>query len=94
MCSKRAGDLAGPNPTGRSKRGTKYYVAVTGDGIPVACTATAANVNDTLVFERLFLAAFAVMDPAANGFAVSATSSFGEIVTVFAGRGVGCRRQS
>ena len=29
--------------------------------MPVACLATAANVNDTLVFERLFLAAFAVM---------------------------------
>jgi transposase len=29
--------------------------------VPVACVATAANVNDTLVFERLFLAAFAVM---------------------------------
>ena len=29
--------------------------------MPVACLATAANVNDTLAFERLFLAAFAVM---------------------------------
>ncbi len=29
--------------------------------MPVACAATAANVNDTLAFERLFLAAFAVM---------------------------------
>jgi transposase len=29
--------------------------------VPVACAVTAANVNDTLVFERLFLAAFAVM---------------------------------
>lgn len=29
--------------------------------MPVACAATAANVNDTLVFERLFLTAFAVM---------------------------------
>jgi transposase len=29
--------------------------------VPVACAATAANVHDTLVFERLFLAAFAVM---------------------------------
>src|ERR671912_509839 len=59
--AKRAGDLTGPNPTDRGKRGTKYHVAVTGDGIPVACVATAANVNDTLVFEWLFLAAFAVM---------------------------------
>ena len=59
--AKRAGDLTGPNPTDRGKRGTKYHVAVTGDGVPVACLATAANVNDTLAFERLFLAAFAVI---------------------------------
>jgi hypothetical protein len=36
-------------------------IAVDGAGMPVACVATAANVNDTLVFERLFLAATAVM---------------------------------
>src|SRR5215218_8015589 len=59
--AKRGGDLTGPNPTDRAKRGTKYHVAVDGNGVPVACVATAANVNDTLVFERLFLAAFAVM---------------------------------
>jgi transposase len=54
--AKRGGDLTGPNPTDRGKRGTKYHIA--GDGVPVACAATAANVNDTLVFERLFLTAF------------------------------------
>jgi transposase len=59
--AKRGGDLTGPNPTDRAKRGTKYHVAVDADGVPVACTATAANVNDTLVFERLFLTAFAVV---------------------------------
>jgi hypothetical protein len=59
--AKRGGDLTGPNPTDRGKRGTKYHIATTGDGVPVACTATAANVNDTVVFERLFLAAFAVL---------------------------------
>jgi len=59
--AKRGGDLTGPNPTDRGKRGTKYHVAVTGDGVPVACLASAANVNDTLAFERLFLAAFAVV---------------------------------
>jgi transposase len=59
--AKRAGELTGPNPTDRAKRGTKYHIAVTGDGVPVACLATAANVNDTVAFERLFLAAFAVM---------------------------------
>src|SRR5436309_6474774 len=59
--AKRGGDLTGPNPTDRAKRGTKYHLAVDGDGTPLACLATAANVNDTRVFERLFLAAFAVM---------------------------------
>jgi transposase len=59
--AKRGGDLTGPNPTDRGKRGTKYHVATTGGGVPVACAATAANVNDTLLFERLFLTAFAVV---------------------------------
>ena len=59
--AKRGGDLTGPDPTDRAKRGTKHHLAVDGDGTPVACLATAANVNDTLVFQRLFLAAFAVM---------------------------------
>ena len=59
--AKRGGDLAGPNPTDRGKRGTKYHIATTGDGVPVACAATAANVNDTLLFERLFPTAFAVV---------------------------------
>jgi IS5 family transposase len=61
--------LTGPNPTERAKRGTKYHVATTTDGIPVACIATAANVNDTVLFERLFLAAFAVMTRIATVFA-------------------------
>ena len=52
--AKRGGDLTGPNPTDRAKRGTKYHVAVDGAGVPVACAATAANVNDTVLFERLF----------------------------------------
>lgn len=59
--AKRGGDLSGPNPTDRGKQGTKYHIATDGDGVPVACLATAANLNDTLVFERLFLAACAVM---------------------------------
>ena len=54
--AKRGGDLTGPNPTDRGKQGTKYHIATDGDGVPVACAATAANLNDTLVFERLFRA--------------------------------------
>ncbi len=67
--AKRGGDLTGPNPTDRGKRGTKYHVAVTGDGVPVACAATAANVNDTVLFERLFLTASAVMTKIGTVFA-------------------------
>jgi transposase len=59
--AKRGGALTGPNPTDRGKRGSKYHIATDGDGVPVACAVTAANINDTLAFERLFLAAFAVM---------------------------------
>ena len=70
--AKRGGDLTGPNPTDRGKKGTKHHLGVRGDGIPVACRATAANVNDTVLFERLFLGAFAVM---------------ARIKTVFADRG-------
>jgi len=32
--AKRGGALTGPNPTDRAKRGTKYHVAVDGDGVP------------------------------------------------------------
>ena len=67
--AKRGGDLTGPNPTDRAKRGTKYHIAVDGDGVPVACAVTAANVNDTVLFERLFLAAFTVLTRVRTVFA-------------------------
>lgn len=67
--AKRGGDLVGPNPTDRGKRGTKYHLAVAGDGVPVACAVTGANVNDTVLFERLFLTAFAVVTRIGTVFA-------------------------
>ena len=67
--AKRGGELTGPNPTDRSKAGTKYHIAVNGDGLPVACAVTAANVNDTLLFERLFRTAFVVMVRVRTAFA-------------------------
>ena len=70
--AKRGGDLAGPNPTDRGKGGTKYHLAVTRDGLPVACAATGANVNDTTMFAALFRAALRVM---------------GRITTAYADRG-------
>jgi hypothetical protein len=44
------GELTGPNPTDRAKRGTKYHLVVASDGIPLAALPSAANVNDTMLF--------------------------------------------
>src|SRR3954454_18142769 len=44
--AKRGGDLVGPNPTERAKMGSKYHIAINGDGVPVACRGSAANVPD------------------------------------------------
>src|SRR4051794_21957580 len=46
--AKRGGELTGPNPTDRAKRGTKYHVLVASDGIPLAALPSAANVHDTM----------------------------------------------
>jgi transposase len=50
--AKRGGELTGPNPTDRAKRGTKYHVVVASDGLPIAALPSAANVNDTMLFSR------------------------------------------
>src|SRR3954451_4192099 len=55
-CSVRAkhgGELTGPNPTDRGKRGTKYHVVVASDGLPLGAVASAANVHDTRMFPEL-----------------------------------------
>jgi len=67
--AKRRGELTGPNPTDRGKHGIKYHLAVTRDGLPVACAATGANVNDTVLFERLFRTALAVMGRIGTAYA-------------------------
>src|ERR687883_1634493 len=62
-CSVRAkhgGDLTGPNPTDRGKRGTKYHVVVATDGIPLAALPSAANVHDTMLFPGLLRRALVV----------------------------------
>ncbi len=51
--AKRGGELTGPNPTDRGKPGTKYHVAVSTDGIPLAVIPSAANVHDTRLFPHL-----------------------------------------
>jgi transposase len=40
------GDDTGPNPTDRGKSGSKHHVMTDAQGIPLAATVTAANVNE------------------------------------------------
>src|SRR4029079_14702232 len=48
------GEDTGPNPTDRSKSGSKHHVMTDARGIPLAATVTAANVNEvTQVFDVL-----------------------------------------
>src|SRR5262245_12339513 len=48
------GKDTGPNPTDRSKSGSKQHVMTDAQGIPLAATVTAANVNEvTQVFQVL-----------------------------------------
>jgi transposase len=51
--AKRGGELTGPNPTDRGKRGTKYHVVVATDGLPLAAVPSAADVHDTRLFPHL-----------------------------------------
>src|SRR3954449_4489920 len=55
-CSVRAkhgGELTGPNPTDRGKRGTKDHIVVSTEGLPLGAVASAANINDTTMFPEL-----------------------------------------
>lgn len=48
------GEDTGPNPTDRSKSGSKHHVLTDAQGVPLAATVTAANVNEvTQVFSVL-----------------------------------------
>jgi transposase len=58
--AKRGGELTGPNPTDRGKRGTKYHVVVATDGVPLAALPSAANVHDTMLFPGLLRRALVV----------------------------------
>jgi transposase len=40
------GEDTGPNPTDRSKSGSKHHVMTDAQGVPLSATVTAANVND------------------------------------------------
>ena len=57
--AKRGGELTGPNPTDRGKRGTKYHVVASTDGLPLGVVPSAANVHDTRLFPHLLRLALA-----------------------------------
>src|SRR3954466_7254884 len=67
--AKRGGELTGPNPTDRAKRGTKYHVVVASDGLPIAALPSAANVNDTMLFPALLRRALVVCTAIARLYA-------------------------
>ena len=73
--AKRGGELTGPNPTDRAKRGTKYHVVVASDGIPLAALPSAANVNDTMLFPALLRRALVVCSAIARLYADAAYHS-------------------
>src|SRR5215211_3724800 len=52
-CGRSGGDLCGANPVDRAKPGCKLHLAVEGGGLPLSLLVTAANTNDSLVFEAL-----------------------------------------
>ncbi|MCW0190557.1 MAG: IS5 family transposase [Rhodococcus sp.] len=67
--AKRGGDLTGPNPTDRGKRGTKYHLVVASDGLPLGAVASAANVHDTRMFPELLRLALVASTRIARLFA-------------------------
>jgi hypothetical protein len=53
----------GANPVDRGKPGSKLHLACERRGLPLAAAVTAANVNDTLLFEALLEDVPAVLTP-------------------------------
>ena len=51
--SKKGGDLTGPNPTDRGKRGTKYHLLVDKDGQPLNVVISGANRHDSMFIAPL-----------------------------------------
>jgi transposase len=51
--AKRGGDHVGANPVDRGKPGSKLHLVCAGGGLPLTAIVTAANVNDTTMFQAL-----------------------------------------
>nr|CAA53585.1 unnamed protein product [Leifsonia xyli subsp. cynodontis] len=48
---EKGGDLTGPNPTDRGKRGTKYHVLTDRNGLPLHVEISGANRHDSMLVE-------------------------------------------
>ena len=98
-CSVRAkhgGELTGPNPTDRGKRGTKYHLVVAADGLPLGAVASAANVHDTKMFPELLRLALVIGAKIARLFADAGYHSAGPLGNAGGGTTAGsvCARAS
>jgi transposase len=51
--AKRGGDHVGANPVDRGKPGSKLHLVCDGGGVPLTAVVTAANVNDTTMFQAV-----------------------------------------
>jgi transposase len=51
--AKRRGDHVGADPVDRGKPGTKLHLGCDGSGLPLTAVVTAANVNDTTMFQAV-----------------------------------------
>jgi transposase len=49
--ARRGGDHVGANPVDRGKPGSKLHLVCDGSGLPLTAAVTAANVNDTSMFQ-------------------------------------------
>jgi hypothetical protein len=59
----RGGQKTGPNPTDRSKSGSKRHLVVDRQGVPLAISHTAANVHDSPMLETMIDAIPAILRP-------------------------------
>lgn len=50
---KKGGELTGPNPTDRGKRGSTYHLVCDAAGLPLAVAVTGANRHDSMLIEPM-----------------------------------------
>jgi hypothetical protein len=61
------GDQVGANPVDRGKPGSKLHLVCDGSGVPLTAVVTAANVNDTAMFQAVVADLPPIRTPAGGG---------------------------